>query len=143
VFAWVTFLIVAVGGLIGVMVATNILFPGLNATAATVGGSSAQGVGLAAATAPTYKVEAVVKLDVEFTDIKDMTAFEEGAQSSIATALAVSVSRVLITSVTPGSVVIGFEITSANKEVAAALSVVVSARVKAKTAVYVKIQEKA
>ena len=87
--------------------------------------------------ASTYTVKAAVKLDVQFTDIKDMASFEEGAQSSIATALNVSVSRVVITSVTPGSVVIGFEVSSVKKEAADALSAVVATRVKARTAVYV------
>ena len=151
VFAWVApLLLVAVGILIWAMAADQDLggggsgsSGGQTAVGGGSGGDSSSGGQKGAAgagvvlVASTYTVKAAVKLDVQFTDIKDMASFEEGAQSSIATALNVSVSRVVITSVTPGSVVIGFEVSSVKKEAADALSAVVATRVKARTAVYV------
>ena len=134
VFAWVApLLLVAVGILIWAMAADQDLGGGGSGSS---GGQKGAGAGVVLV-ASTYTVKAAVKLDVQFTDIKDMASFEEGAQSSIATALNVSVSRVVITSVTPGSVVIGFEVSSVKKEAADALSAVVATRVKARTAVYV------
>ena len=115
VFTWLALLVIVAGGLVGALIASNILLPGLltpkvgqsgggDASDGGSGGGSGGGSVEVVVPLPTYKVEAAVSLDLKYTDIVDMASFEEGAQSSIATALNVSTQRVVITSVTPGYV---------------------------------------